>query len=82
MENIDILSEACSKELAPYLTNIIYKRPVFFKEKRDRLRVKSLEFLVKIDSQEIESLLSYLLKDENKRIRELALEFKAKDVAL
>ncbi|MBN2120563.1 MAG: hypothetical protein JW734_05870 [Candidatus Omnitrophica bacterium] len=78
MENIDILLSSGFKEFTSYLAKLAKRRPLFFKAKRDRLRIFSLETLLKVDYQQVKPILPYLLKDSNETLRKMATEFKQK----
>ena len=75
IENIEVFVEAKVRECIPFLSQIILKRPLLFKEKRDKLRIKSLEALIKLEPQQVRKISPYLVKDRNIKIRELALKF-------
>jgi len=76
LENIEIFREARIREIIPYLIKFILKKPLVFKEKRDRLRIKSLEALIDIEPQQIKNILPLVLEDRNRKIRNIASKFK------
>ena len=76
MENISILEAEGSKEAVPYLKQFILKRPLFFTDRRDELRIRSLETLLKLDPLAVASIEGFIRRDPSRKIRELAFKFK------
>ncbi|RKY27298.1 MAG: hypothetical protein DRP61_04490 [Candidatus Omnitrophota bacterium] len=75
IENIEIFVEARVRECIPFLSELILKKPLLFKRKRDNLRIKSLEALIELEPQQVRKIVPYLVKDRNIKIRELASRF-------
>ena len=75
VENIEIFVEAKVRECIPFLSELILKKPLLFKRKRDKLRIKSLEALIELEPQQVRKIAPYLVKDRNIKIRELASRF-------
>lgn len=78
IENIDILAELGLKKVTPYLLKFINIRPWFFRKRRDHLRAKSLESLMKIDSSRAKEIIPQLSKDKSESIKLLINKFKQK----
>ena len=76
MENISILEAEGGKEVVPYLKQFILKRPLFFTDRRDELRIRSLEALLKLDPLAVASIEGFIRRDPSRKIRELAFKFK------
>ena len=76
MENIGILEAEGDKEAVPHLKQFVLKRPLFFTDRRDELRVRSLEALLSVDPLAVASLEGFITRDPNRKIRELAFKFK------
>ena len=76
IENIDILSKHHMEELIPLLVKFVTARPLLFRKRRDRVRIRSLQALIEMESKDLKFIKQSLLKDPNKKIRELALKLK------